>query len=48
MFLVCDEDNGIDKYYQIWINNKEDGFTLAQLRRFPRGLQSVTFNDIGM
>lgn len=47
MFLVCDEDNGVDKYYQIWTNNKDQGFDLAQLRRFPKGLQSVTFGDIG-
>ncbi|THH31537.1 hypothetical protein EUX98_g2653 [Antrodiella citrinella] len=46
MFLVCDEDNGSDKYFQIWINNKEDGFALAQLGRFPRGMRSVTFGDI--
>lgn len=47
MFLVCDEDNGVDKYFQIWVNNKDDGFALAQLGRFPKGMQSVTFGDMG-
>ncbi|TCD70604.1 hypothetical protein EIP91_002634 [Steccherinum ochraceum] len=46
MFLVCDEDNGVDKYFQIWINNKDEGFSLAQLGRFPQGMQTVTFGDI--
>ncbi|KAF7790986.1 hypothetical protein EIP86_001945 [Pleurotus ostreatoroseus] len=47
LFLVCDEDGTPDKYFQIWVNNKDDGFSLAQLGRLPRGLQSVTFGDIG-
>ncbi|KAI0792754.1 hypothetical protein C8Q75DRAFT_751250 [Abortiporus biennis] len=46
IFLVCDEGNSGDKYFQIWINNKESGFSLAQLGRFPRGVQSITFSDI--
>ena len=46
LFLVCDESNG-DKSYQIWVNNKDSGFSLAQSGRFPRGLQSVSFADIG-
>ena len=47
LFLVCDEDNGRDHYYQIWTNKKDDGFELAQTGRFPAGFQSVTFGDIG-
>ncbi|KAI0345064.1 integrin alpha N-terminal domain-containing protein [Trametopsis cervina] len=46
LFLVCDEDNGSDHYYQIWTNNKANGFELAQTGRFPSGFQSVTFGDI--
>lgn len=46
LFLVCDDDNG-DKYYQIWVNNKDSGFSLSQLGRFPKGFQSVSFADIG-
>lgn len=47
LFLVCDEDNGRDHYYQIWTNNKDDGFELAMTGRFPAGFQSVSFADIG-
>jgi integrin alpha FG-GAP repeat containing protein 1 len=46
--LVCDEDNGKDHYYQIWTNNKQEGFDLSQTGRFPSGLQSISFADIGM
>ncbi|KAH8102947.1 integrin alpha N-terminal domain-containing protein [Cristinia sonorae] len=46
IFLVCDDVNGIDKYFQIWINHKDDGYALAQSTKFPRGLQSVTFSDV--
>ncbi|KAI0093714.1 hypothetical protein BDY19DRAFT_881949 [Irpex rosettiformis] len=46
IFLVCDEDNGRDHYYQIWTNNKDNGFELAQTGRFPSGLQSVSFADM--
>ncbi|GBE82743.1 integrin alpha N-terminal domain-containing protein [Sparassis latifolia] len=45
IFLVCDEGHG-SKYFQIWVNNKDDGFTLAQLGRLPPGVQSVVFGDI--
>ncbi|CAL1703385.1 unnamed protein product [Somion occarium] len=46
IFLVCNEQGSNDKYFQIWVNNKDDGFALAQLGRFPKGFQSVTFSDI--
>ncbi|KAI0081457.1 hypothetical protein K474DRAFT_1613628 [Panus rudis PR-1116 ss-1] len=46
LFLVCGEQGSNDKYYQIWVNNKDDGFYLAQLGRFPKGFQSVTFSDV--
>ena len=47
LFLVCDDGNG-DQHYQIWINNKDDGFSLATFGMLPRGTQSITFSDIGM
>lgn len=47
LFLVCDEDNTGDQYFQIWVNNKDDGFALAQLGRLPRGTQSISFADVG-
>ncbi|KAJ3731690.1 hypothetical protein DFJ43DRAFT_1132384 [Lentinula guzmanii] len=45
VFLVCDNGNGM-KYFQIWINNKEDGFSLAHQGSLPSGVQSITFADI--
>ncbi|KAE9384582.1 hypothetical protein BT96DRAFT_1026852 [Gymnopus androsaceus JB14] len=45
VFLVCDNGNGI-KHFQIWINNKDSGFTLAQQGDLPPGVQSITFADI--
>ncbi|EKM56033.1 uncharacterized protein PHACADRAFT_257056 [Phanerochaete carnosa HHB-10118-sp] len=44
LFLLC--DNGRDKQFQIWVNNKDDGFSLAQVGNFPRGFQTVSFADI--
>ncbi|EMD34350.1 hypothetical protein CERSUDRAFT_117229 [Gelatoporia subvermispora B] len=46
LFLVCDEQNSRSKYFQIWVNNKADGFALAQLGRLPDGVQTVSFADI--
>jgi hypothetical protein len=45
IFLVCD-DSSLQKTYQIWVNNKDEGFTLAQSGKLPGGTQSVTFADI--
>ncbi|TFY66482.1 hypothetical protein EVG20_g4607, partial [Dentipellis fragilis] len=45
LFLMCDEPGG-DKSYQIWVNNKDEGFALAQSGRLPRGTQSVAFADM--
>ncbi|CCM05781.1 uncharacterized protein FIBRA_08014 [Fibroporia radiculosa] len=45
IFLVCDEGNG-RKYFQIWVNNKDDGFALAQQERLPQGTQTISFGDI--
>ena len=47
MFLVCDEDNGVDKYFQIWVNKKDQGFEFAMQRSLPAGTQSISFADIG-
>lgn len=43
--MVCEDRDG--KYFQIWVNNKDAGFSLAQVGRFPNGFQSVSFGDIG-
>lgn len=45
MFLVCDDDNG-GKSYQIWVNNKSKGFSLAQQGSLPSGVQAISFGDI--
>ncbi|KAF5364540.1 hypothetical protein D9757_011334 [Collybiopsis confluens] len=45
VFLVCEEGQG-KKSFQIWINNKDDGFTLAQKGSLPSGTQSISFADM--
>ncbi|KAI0320316.1 hypothetical protein OF83DRAFT_1162494 [Amylostereum chailletii] len=45
VFLVCDESSN-QKSFQIWVNNKDQGFSLAQNGRLPSGTQSVTFADV--
>ncbi|KAF8558491.1 hypothetical protein OG21DRAFT_1405058 [Imleria badia] len=45
IFLVCDEGSG-RKSYQIWVNNKDAGFSLAQHQSLPSGVQAITFADI--
>jgi integrin alpha FG-GAP repeat containing protein 1 len=44
---VCDDGNSDHKHFQIWLNNKESGFALAEIGRFPAGAESITFADIG-
>lgn len=34
--------------YQIWVNNKEEGFSLSQEGPLPSGVQSISFADVGM
>jgi len=46
LFLVCDEGTSGSKYFQIWVNNKDDGFVLASVGRLPQGTQSISFGDI--
>ncbi|KAL0573899.1 hypothetical protein V5O48_008047 [Marasmius crinis-equi] len=45
VFLVCDDGRG-GKYFQIWINNKSDGFTLAQEQPLPSGTLQVSLADM--
>ncbi|KAJ8522676.1 hypothetical protein ONZ45_g812 [Pleurotus djamor] len=45
IFLVCDDSRG-GKSFQVWVNNKEDGFSLAQTGYLPAGTQSITFADM--
>ncbi|KAI8999088.1 hypothetical protein BD414DRAFT_476952 [Trametes punicea] len=45
IFLVCEDRSGA-KYFQIWVNNKDDGFMLAQQGTLPSGTQSISFADI--
>lgn len=46
IFLVCDEGSTGSKYFQIWVNNKDNGFVLAHLGRLPQGTQSISFADM--
>ncbi|TFK34872.1 hypothetical protein BDQ12DRAFT_688981 [Crucibulum laeve] len=45
VFLVCDDGRG-SKSYQIWVNNKDEGFTLSQQGSLPSGTQSISFADV--
>lgn len=44
---MCDEASTGNKYFQIWRNDKSGDFTFVQLGRFPSGVQSVSFADMG-
>ncbi|KAI6111074.1 hypothetical protein F5141DRAFT_1112387 [Pisolithus sp. B1] len=45
IFLVCDEGSG-QRSFQIWVNNKDAGFTLAQYESLPSGVQAISFGDV--
>ncbi|EEB98443.1 hypothetical protein MPER_02043, partial [Moniliophthora perniciosa FA553] len=45
VFLVCDGGHG-GKYFQIWLNNKADGFTLALEQPLPLGTQQISLADM--
>ncbi|KAI0737904.1 integrin alpha N-terminal domain-containing protein [Daedaleopsis nitida] len=46
MFLVCEDRNSGSKYFQIWVNDKENGFVMTQQSPLPSGTQTVSFADI--
>ncbi|KAF9009509.1 hypothetical protein BDQ17DRAFT_1348231 [Cyathus striatus] len=45
VFLVCDDGKG-GHIYQIWVNNKDEGFALSQQGSLPYGTQAISFADI--
>ncbi|KAH6919108.1 hypothetical protein BKA70DRAFT_1249281 [Coprinopsis sp. MPI-PUGE-AT-0042] len=45
VLLVCDEGGG-KRSYQIWVNDKDKGFSLSQKGDLPTGTQSISFADI--
>ncbi|KAJ7246549.1 hypothetical protein B0H12DRAFT_1203288 [Mycena haematopus] len=45
VFLLCDDGHG-GNTYQIWVNNKTDGFSLALQGSMPSGVRSVSFADV--
>lgn len=47
VFLVCDDGHG-GISYQIWVNGKDDGFSLSQQGALPTGTQAISFADIGI
>lgn len=46
IFLVCDEGSG-RRSFEIWVNNKDSGFSRAQYQMLPSGVQAITFADVG-
>lgn len=44
VFLMCGTGR---KYYQIWTNNKSNGYNLARSAAFPPNVGAVTFADMG-
>jgi len=44
VFIMCGSDR---KSYQIWSNNKTDGFKLARSGQFPPNIGAVSFADMG-
>lgn len=47
IFLVCEDSSG-KKSFQIWVNNKDSGFSLNQTADLPSGTQGISFADIGL
>ena len=47
LFLVCEDSSG-RKSFQIWINNKDSGFSLNQTADLPSGTQGISFADVGL
>lgn len=47
IFLTCDDGTG-GKKYQVWVNEKEEGFSLSQEGQLPFGTQAISFADIGL
>ncbi|KAG2047539.1 hypothetical protein BDR06DRAFT_963815 [Suillus hirtellus] len=45
IFLVCQDSSG-KKSYQIWVNNKDSGFSLDQSGDLPSGTQGISFADV--
>ncbi|GLB35509.1 putative repeat domain in Vibrio, Colwellia, Bradyrhizobium and Shewanella [Lyophyllum shimeji] len=45
VFLMCDDGKG-GKPFQIWVNKKDDGFSLAHQGALPSGVQTISFADV--
>ncbi|CAG8492968.1 10051_t:CDS:10 [Paraglomus occultum] len=45
LFLTCQDDNDV-KSFQIWINDKENGFVLKEDGNFPEGTGQISFADL--
>ncbi|KAH9465512.1 hypothetical protein Pst134EA_013395 [Puccinia striiformis f. sp. tritici] len=47
IFLTCEDEAGMgEQSYQIWINNKNEGFSLSRTGILPRGTKGITFADM--
>jgi integrin alpha FG-GAP repeat containing protein 1 len=47
VFLTFNDGRG-GKKYQIWVNKKEEGFSLSQEGQLPFGTRAISFADIGL
>ena len=47
IFLLCQDSSG-KKSFQIWVNNKDSGFSLDRAADLPSGTQGITFADVGL
>lgn len=45
IFLTCEDSEGLQTY-QIWINHKTQGFSLAREGALPQGTKHITFADV--
>ena len=47
IFLLCKPSSPFTpQSYQIWLNNKDDGYKLASTGSFPRNIGQITFADM--
>jgi integrin alpha FG-GAP repeat containing protein 1 len=46
LFLTCQKD--AQKYFEIWVNSKDDGFVLGISSDLPEGAGQISFADIGL
>ena len=48
LFLVCETPSSHRRSYQIWVNDKDGGFSLVRSGALPDGVGAITFADMSM